>query len=205
MLNVCQSIRRVGIGHQLDSREFPANGLQNFHVPAPSDFYLDALVTRRNLSADLLQQLFGGILDTNGHATRNLLQRSTQQLRKGNALALGLNVPKSVFQRRPGHVVPTHRPKTFGKVGRRVPRFFQGPGNQEIAQNMPGRTRRFITVERHLAAGNFSPPIQAICKGADQDNPAIGRPSETGLEKVDQRHPNFKQFDSFNFHMRSSR
>lgn len=63
--NVSERERRVGIAHQSYIRKLLSDALNNLHVPTRFNFDLDALITRVNFLANLLQQDLRRVLNTN--------------------------------------------------------------------------------------------------------------------------------------------
>ena len=74
------------------------------------------------------------------------------------------------------------------------------PGNQKIAQNVPGSFRGFVAVEGRFARCNFTPSRQSVSVNPYQDDAARGGAPKAGLKKMHQRHLYLAKLDAVNFH-----
>src|SRR5207245_1805646 len=111
-----------------------ANAFEDLRVPAWLDFHLDAPVPCGDLTLDFFEQIFDGVLDANRDAAGDFVERAADQPRQRQALAPGLEVPASVFERRLGHVVAADRPEALGQCRRGFPLTLERPGKQKITQ-----------------------------------------------------------------------
>src|SRR5205814_3867883 len=108
--------------------------------------------------------------------------------------------PEGIFKRCFRHVVTADRSEARGDLGCRLPLPLQAPGNEVIAQDMPGGLRRFVIIKGVFTAGDFSPACQAAGFYAHEYDAPHRCPAETGLEKMYQRETNFAKLNASDPH-----
>src|SRR5262249_39089408 len=131
----------------------------------------------------------------------NFRVRAAEQLRKRDAFLLGLDVPKSVFERRLGHFVPTNGLQEFENVCRGGYRFSKSERCHELAKDNPGDIGRFGVVKRAFARGDFPPSTDTVAARLDKEDAPIPGSAEAGLERIAQANAYFAEYDFFNLHM----
>ena len=75
------------------------------------------------------------------------------------------------------------------------------PGNQEIAQDVPGGFRRLFAVNGRFARGHFPPPGNAVRVNAHENDTTHRGAPKAGLKKMHQRHLDFVKFDMVDVHV----
>src|ERR1700689_370039 len=73
------------------------------------------------------------------------------------------------------------------------------PRRDVIANDEPRRFGPLLVIKRIFARGDFAPAGNAVGNYFNQNNLALIGSPETGLEKMDQRHPDLAQRDSLYF------
>src|SRR5882757_6144167 len=69
-----------------------------------------------------------------------------------------------------------------------------------LPQHGPGRVGALFGVVRCLAGNALTPSVDPFAMNGDQGDTAVVNSPEAGLEKMDQRHVQFTQGNSFDFH-----
>src|SRR5207245_5993482 len=94
-----------------------------------------------------------------------------------------LQVPEGSFARRPRHPITADAAREGAALRGRADLPTDDKGSHEIADDNPSRIGRLVIVEWSLRRSTFAPSSQAISEDFDQNNPALGRAPETGLER----------------------
>src|SRR3954452_2776668 len=107
MFNVCESVSRVRVSHELDLRKAFPDLADDLNVPARLDLHLDPLVSGLHLVRDLVQQMLNAVLDADRYPARDFPPRaSTDSLPQRLLLQPCLQVPNGSFDAALGHIVP---------------------------------------------------------------------------------------------------
>jgi len=80
MFEVTGAIRGICIAAQQNPRPAQANLGQHFQVPPRFHLDFDSLISGAELGLNFLQQLFVRVLNADGNAAGNLVERAAQQL-----------------------------------------------------------------------------------------------------------------------------
>src|SRR5882672_361686 len=200
MVEFIQAISRVRVAAQQNLRPALANLFKNVEIPSLSDLNFDALVSGADFRSDLFQQLIDAVLNSDGNTGWNLLAPPSEQSRERDRLLLGLRFPESVFQSCLGHTVPANPGKQRGAVPGRGNSLAEKQRDQILAKHGPRGVGALFGVVRTLVGNALTPSLDAFAVNGDQGDAALVDPPEAGLKKMDQRHVQFTQGNSFDIH-----
>src|SRR5450759_4248005 len=77
-------------------------------------------------------------------------------------------------------------------------------GNEEVAQNEPGRIGRLGVVRRGFQNGGFTPSALTFGANFDEENSPVPKNAKAGFKALSQAHVYFAQSDLFNPHTHST-
>src|SRR6266404_4037362 len=200
VIEVSGTIRRVGIAAQQNLRPPLANFREHFHIPARFYLYLDPLVTRGQLSLDLLQQVFVRVLNTYRDSTGDFLESSTEQFPQGLLLCTGIGVPKRVLHGGLRHIVTTHTRHQCRGIFCSCETFSDQRWGQEVTNCRPGGFNPLVAEKWAIAGHALGPTLNSFAMRGDQQNAAPLATAKAGLKKVFQRHAKFADGDGFDLH-----
>src|SRR6185312_13869594 len=205
-IRVLQSVSGVGIGHQLDVGKTFANLADHVHIPAGLDLHLDALVTSGEFGFDFADKIRCCILNADRYSAWDLTPRTAADALPERLITLaGFQIPDGRFQTAARHLMAANmrepRRNSLGVFKNGVQNTRRGV----IANNQPRGVRPFLVIEGMLARSDFAPARDAVRDGFDENDFALRRAAETGLEEMDQRHAQEPQHDPlyFNCHFPS--
>ena len=155
------------------------------------DLDLDAAVASGEFGLDLLEQLFGRVLNADRDAASDLAACSAQKFPQRLLPFLRLRVPQRVLQTGLGHAVApdfTQQRCGFPALCQRAP---DQSGREMMRDRRPRALDPLAAVKGVFGGYALGPTVDALAMGSDQQNAPAVDAAEARLEKMDERHLNF--------------
>src|ERR1700691_2785957 len=200
VFNLIERVSGIRVHAENDIRPASSYLLQHIQIPSRLHFDLDSPISRRQLGFDLLQELFGRILNANRHSASNLAPRTTEQFPKRLLLLPGLRIPHRIFQRRLGHAMPANPSKTRCTITPAIEFTLHQKRRQIMLDRRPSRLSPLRTIKRIFRRHAFAPPVHPVGLNVNQQNAPAVDSSKARFEKMHERHVNFTKSNRFNFH-----
>src|SRR5580698_2131220 len=93
-----------------------------------------------------------------------------------------------------------HSGHQMGTLGGVVDGLPQNGGGKPALNGDPSGINPFGTVKRRTVGDTFTPASDSVTVGGNQQDAAIVDPAKASLEKIHERHFDFAQGESFDFH-----